>query len=870
MSTSGTASTPPVTSATTENAPSIGVIKTREGAITKVTGDGLTGPNWVTWQVRMMSLLALCEVERYMRGESEQPDKEVDPVGHVNWKKNDNYAKHLITQNVGDAPLIHIQQGDTSYMAWKNLEAIYEDKSQETAVAIIRNLWHSTAEEEDDINEHLIQLKKYWERLNLVDDENFKIPEVQFKIAIVSSLPPSWDTFTRPYISIRKGDSDDPKLKVTSQELIGVIKEEYTRRKQRAGKLSKEETTQQMTSGGKPSLLGRMSTNSDPCSTCGLNNHVTNNCKWKGQDKCGICHRFGHATEECYSRKAKALKRKREEKGKGKGKKKRKKEEMNQGEEDEDDDDEHIACCLIGSGYSDIPLDESEIGQMFNFDEHDVNYSGDYNPPLIYYDWLGNSATTSHVTNRCDAFTTFRPLKDTKVSGVGNVKTEAKGKGTVKLKSTYLGHEYIIELKNVLYIPMTKKNLISLGRWDKAGGRYNGGGGKLTLITKKGKPVAQGTQVENNLHQMEGTVCKPDNNFPKEITPQSFAVNEPSQNWETWHKHFGHIGYSGLQYILDHKLVTGFNVDIHTPKPDCVACTEAKQSVEPFDQHSETTTEIGDLTHMDLWGKYDIASIHGHHYYLLMVDDTSRYVTTEFLKKKSDAADKVKNYLAHLISHNRKPKAIRIDRGKEFLNEHLTAWCHEKGIEIQLTAPYSPSQNGVAERMNRTLVEIAWAMLWGLPEFLWEYAINHFSYLRNRAHTTSLKDQTPYQKWFQTKPNVSHLREFGAPVWVLLQSQKVPRKMETKSRRRIFVGYDDGSKSIKYYNAETRKVLTSRNIRFLSLTDSEPPPEPMVILPDGPREGEPGSSTLPTSENTSDDSLKRKREQNDESEEHIR
>src|SRR5271168_3613945 len=127
-------------------------------------------------------------------------------------------------------------------------------------------------------------------------------------------------------------------------------------------------------------------------------------------------------------------------------------------------------------------------------------------------------------------------------------------------------------------------------------------------------------------------------------------------------------------------------------------------------------------------------------------------------------------------------------------------------------------------------------MLRGLPEILWEYAINHSSYLRNRAHTTSLKDQTPYQKWFQTKPNVSHLREFGAPVWILLQGQKEPRKMETKSRRRIFVGYDDGSKSIKYYNAETRKVLTSRNICFLNLTN-EPPPEPIVVSTDAPHEG---------------------------------
>ena len=87
--------------------------------------------------------------------------------------------------------------------------------------------------------------------------------------------------------------------------------------------------------------------------------------------------------------------------------------------------------------------------------------------------------------------------------------------------------------------------------------------------------------------------------------------------------------------------------------------------------------------------------------------------------------------------------------------------------------------------------------------------------------------------------------------------------MEPKSRQRIFVSYEDGSKSIKYYNAQTRKVLTSCNICFLALTDTETPPEPMVLLPDGLREGEPGSSTLLTSDNTSD-SLKRKRDQLDE------
>src|ERR1700678_4787208 len=96
---------------------SIPLIRTHEGAITKVTGNGLKGPNWVTWQVRMMSLLALCEVEPYVCSEIKQPNKEDDPVGHDNWKKNDNYAKHLITQNVGDEPIIHIQHGSTSHVA---------------------------------------------------------------------------------------------------------------------------------------------------------------------------------------------------------------------------------------------------------------------------------------------------------------------------------------------------------------------------------------------------------------------------------------------------------------------------------------------------------------------------------------------------------------------------------------------------------------------------------------------------------------------------------------------------------------------------------------------------------------------------------
>ena len=143
--------------------------------------------------------------------------------------------------------------------------------------------------------------------------------------------------------------------------------------------------------------------------------------------------------------------------------------------------------------------------------------------------------------------------------------------------------------------------------------------------------------------------------------------------------------------------------------------------------------------------------------------------------------------------------------------------------------------------MNRTLVELAHAMLMAadLPEFLWEPAVVHATYLRNLSYTKPRAKMTPYQLWNGRKPNVAHLREFGAPIWVLLQGQQVQRKMLPKSQRKAYIRYNEGSKSIMYYNAATRNILTSRNFRFLSKADPSPPEELGIQL-SAPLEGENG------------------------------
>ncbi len=135
--------------------------------------------------------------------------------------------------------------------------------------------------------------------------------------------------------------------------------------------------------------------------------------------------------------------------------------------------------------------------------------------------------------------------------------------------------------------------------------------------------------------------------------------------------------------------------------------------------------------HVDLWGKYNIASINVNCYYLLLVDNTMCYVTVYFLKTKGQAISKLQHYFTYLHVRGIITHALQVDHGTEFINRDLCLWIESKGMEIQMTMPYSPSQNSIVECMNCTLVELAQAMLVTvkLPKFLWEPVVVHAAHI---------------------------------------------------------------------------------------------------------------------------------------------
>ena len=170
---------------------------------------------------------------------------------------------------------------------------------------------------------------------------------------------------------------------------------------------------------------------------------------------------------------------------------------------------------------------------------------------------------------------------------------------------------------------------------------------------KEKKPIARGTKISNDLYKLTFKY------IPRTAhSDHAFSAASPSQSWETWHQHFGHVGYSGIKKLLDNQLVDGLQIDMNSLKPGCVACTEAKLSEAPYSPESECQTKPGELTHMNLWGKYNVASIHGNQYYLLLIDDTAQYITVEFLKTKDQAAQKIKNYMTYLKVQGRTLCAI--------------------------------------------------------------------------------------------------------------------------------------------------------------------------------------------------------------------
>ena len=186
-----------------------------------------------------------------------------------------------------------------------------------------------------------------------------------------------------------------------------------------------------------------------------------------------------------------------------------------------------------------------------------------------------------------------------------------------------------------------------------------------------------------------------------------------------------------------------------------------------------------------------------------------------FLKEKSEAYHHFKVFKSLAESKcGEKFKCFRTDRGGEFNSEDFGNFCDMNGIKRHLTAPYSPQQNGVVERKNRTIISCIRSILKEkkFPLELWAEVVNTCVYVLNRSYTKSLKDETPYEKWSGRKPSVDHLRVFGSVVHV--KTTRKVSKLEDRSTVMILIAYKRGTKAYRCLDPMNFKVTISRDVIF--------------------------------------------------------
>lgn len=158
---------------------------------------------------------------------------------------------------------------------------------------------------------------------------------------------------------------------------------------------------------------------------------------------------------------------------------------------------------------------------------------------------------------------------------------------------------------------------------------------------------------------------------------------------------------------------------------------------------------------------------------------------------------------------------MRTDRGGEYCSKEFEVFCDEQGIRRQLTASYTPQQNGVSERKNRTILNMVRSLLvkGGVPKSFWPETVLWSIHVLNRCPTFSVKNMTPEEAWSGRKPSVDHFKVFGCIAYAHIPDEK-RKKLDDKGAKCIFLGVSEHSKAYKLFNPTTEKVITSRDVVF--------------------------------------------------------
>ncbi|KAJ4744606.1 Gag-Pol polyprotein [Rhynchospora pubera] len=412
--------------------------------------------------------------------------------------------------------------------------------------------------------------------------------------------------------------------------------------------------------------------------------------------------------------------------------------------------------------------------------------------------WVLDSGASFHICSDRSYFVNYKDVdggnvylgdsRPCKILGVGDVELEQANGRRCKLS-------------NVRYVPKITKNLISVGQLDDGGFVVSFGEGSWKV--SKGCMTLMKGHKDGSLYTLHGA-------------PQKGVVAMASEHGDMhmWHNRLCHLSERGMKVLQNENYIPSFDC---SSLEFCVHCVMGKQKRVNFKRNeSHRKVKPLELVYSDVCCPFNVKSLGGASYFVTFLDDFSRKCWIYPLSSKDQVLETFKNFKSRVEKESEKSiKCLQTDNGGEFCSNDFDNFCARNGIRRVKTVPYTPQENRVIERMNRTIVERIRSMLShsGLPKSFWAEAANTAVYLINRSPSVALDGGIPEVVWSGKKISYGHLRTFGCEAYVKIPNVK-RNKLDVKSRRCAFVGYGGDDLGYRVWDPIEKKTIRNRDVIF--------------------------------------------------------
>lgn len=720
--------------------------------------------NYLNWSTYVMSHLIKLDYGDIVTGIEKEPD-ETKTTKLAEYRTRCRKAMAEITFYVSESQLVHIQPFQDPARpkeAWDMLKSIHNPSNNQSKNDLMVELFQCKMDEKDNVAEHCYNLQRLYTRLTAM---NFSLNDSDFALFIVGTLTPTYHTLA----TVIKGRE---KLASSREIIAEIIRHKPANAQQPHNDINEA------------ALLTKAK-------------------KGKSSKTCRYCNRKGHVIAECRTRMREAGEPNTGNSGGGN----RRRDSSNQGSH-------HRPNPTYSSNHGNRSHQQSDNRQYVNAADEEVEHI--FSANTVYEDtetaaltsysansaWCIDSGASSHFTGDRSKFSTYEKLSQPRKIRLGDHRViQAIGIGNIPINCSLNGRKTRITITGVLHAPDMKMNLLSARAIAQKGAKIEFNDSHC-VISKDDQIIAKAS-LKHGLYILNTT----------NDSETAFHIQE-------WHEKLGHLGIDDVKRLSAKNMVLGMTAESIQGEPtECTHCISAKAHRQPFPQSEPKSLKALDLVHSDLCGPIEPPAIGGWRYFMLIIDDFTRYTAVFFLIKKDSTSvlQMIKTYNEFCKNHyGDSIKTFRSDNGKEYRNDQVAEYFRLNGISSNYTVRYTPEQNGVSERANRTVVERAKAMLSQsrLPKHFWAEAVRTSVYLKNVSPTKALSEAiTPYEAWHGKKPDIGNLRVFGCICYSHIPKE-LRTKLDDKTEQCIFLGYPTGVKGYRLYGITRHTIFNSRDVVF--------------------------------------------------------